>query len=331
MVQFNMNLMNQPDGATQPLREFFGHMSQTGIRRRELLIAGLLPAMARAEVPVIVCMSEQHRGLLETFLSDYALAGVEESPDPITAKGDSAITYFVAQSKAIGQPAQVRAMGELYILAQAMRLGGLEPRIEYVWVPNYARALALMESGRADVIAQTVWRADGNPVTMRLSEAVVPEGRFTKGLYTAEARLASYNIKSAQDLRQFTIVSNPRFKSDWAAVQAMPFKAIQDANSIDAMQSLVLLRNVDFMLGEWSVDPDLRVRTPQGVLAPVKGVKVSLPGSRHYAFSAQRPNHLDLVLATNRGLALMQRRKLVERFFTEMGTYRKEVERWVTL
>ena len=94
------------------------------------------------------------------------------------------------------------------------------------------------------------------------------------------------------------------------------------------MFSLVLYRNVDFTIQEFANTSDLAYTFQGKRLIPVPGIKLVLDGSRHFLVSKKHKNGKKVYQALEKGLKILREKGTVQRYLTESGFYRKELESW---
>ena len=223
-----------------------------------------------------------------------------------------------------------RNVAAMVVIMQALKLGGLSPRLAPVLAPNYGRELQLVKSGAAVIMHQDAWEEDFDE-TVQKSLALIPHGKFVKGLYVRESALDKIRIERIEDFQNLTAVSSPRWAADWQALSQLKLKRLYPVTDKLQMINVVLLRGVDFTAQEFSQTDDMAYSTEHGRVFPLPGVKLALNGSRHIMVSRAHPDGARVFDALQKGLKIMHANGSIARYLTEARFYRAETENWKTL
>jgi hypothetical protein len=222
---------------------------------------------------------------------------------------------------------------ETVLIYKALTLGGLNPALDIVEIPNNERERMMVNNGDIVIAGVTQWDfyMEENKDTLYKSDTVIPNGAFEKGLYTTKEKASSVSVKSAKDLAQLSCVSTSNWRVDWKTLSGLGFKTLTDSPTRTAMFKLVDAGRVDVSLQSFSANPDMSITDSGVTLYPVPGVKILLNGSRHFAVSKKNPDGKAVFEALQKGLAIMKQDNEVSRALTESGFYNKNVKDWKTI
>ena len=220
-----------------------------------------------------------------------------------------------------------RNIASMVIIMQALDKGGYQAELNMIEAPNYGRELILVKEGKVMIMHQDAWdiSADAN---VYKSSVIIPKGGIVKGIYVAEPNIKKYNISSATDLQPYTATSTPAWIVGWKTLEKLNLKALYKTAKKEHMFSLVLYRNVDFTIQEFANTSDLAYTFQGKRLIPVPGIKLVLDGSRHFLVSKKHKNGKKVYQALEKGLKILREKGTVQRYLTESGFYRKELESW---
>lgn len=227
-------------------------------------------------------------------------------------------------------PNNSRVLADMVIIMQALKLGGLSPKLTPVLVPNYTREMQLVKSGAALIMHQDAWAEDFDS-TVYQSLAIIPHGKFVKGLYVKESSVEKIRIDKLEDFRNLTAVSSKLWEVDWRTLSQLNLKRLHSVNDKMRMLDVVMLREVDFTPQDFSPADDMAYTIPQGRFLPVPGIKLALDGSRHFMVSKTHPDGARVFEALEKGLRIMHAKGMISRYLTETRFYRAETEKWKTI
>lgn len=155
----------------------------------------------------------------------------------------------------------------------------------YVTENNYSRILHLLQQGEAHVTGTTVWRDDVIKLAeVGLTPAIIAEGDYMVGLYGLESRDELFKIHVGDSLANYRVVSNKHWWRDWKVLNSMGFAEVMHASSSRYMVRMVVAGRADFLLAQFPNAEGMSSEDNVERLRFIPGVKVVLPGSRHYAW-----------------------------------------------
>lgn len=223
-----------------------------------------------------------------------------------------------------------RNIASIVIIMQALSAGGYPAKLKFVEAANYAREVKMTKQGKTVIMHQDAWDRSFDDRVYKSSE-IISKGKFVKGIYVAEADKKMYQVKSIDDLRYFSSVSNSSWKVDWKTLEKIGLKKLVSTSKKEFMFNQVLFRNIDFTIQEFTNSDDLAYELSNGRLVPVPGIKLSLDGSRHLMVSKTHKNGLEVYIALEKGLKILKEKGTIDRFLEEAGFYRPEIYDWQTL
>lgn len=219
---------------------------------------------------------------------------------------------------------------EFFIICRAVRLGGVDATYRFENFPNSARARVELKRGEVMTMVDFPWGDFANDKSLYKSLAVLPVGSFEKGIYTRPDHTALLSVKTLDELRKYTAVSNKYWVYDWAALTRMKVKTINVAR-YDQMGAMVERGIADFLVAEFPGGDDFSQYINGVRFIPVPGIKVVLLGSRHIAISKRVPHSKQVFDAIQVGLKSLRDRGLIRKGYRTSGFFNSKVEDWKTL
>jgi hypothetical protein len=219
----------------------------------------------------------------------------------------------------------------IVIIMQALHKGGYPAKLSIIKAPNYARELSMVKNGHSVIMHQDTWNTAFDNNSVYKSSEIIPRGKFVKGFYVKESDKKMYGVRNLEDLKPFTSVSNSRWEVDWATLEKIGLRNLYTTAKKEYMIKMVLFRDIDFTLQEFTSSKDLSYETENGKLIPVPGIKIALEGSRHFMVSKKHPNGNEVFQALEKGIKILRSEGTIDRYLTEAGFYREQVAEWKTI
>jgi hypothetical protein len=218
---------------------------------------------------------------------------------------------------------------ELILFQQALQLGGLREAIRFSAIDNYARNIIEVEAGHATALGTTVWAADTSPNKATLSAPTIREGEYQVGFYTTEhnQKVLQANFKQLQKL---TAISNTAWKNDIQILEQLGISKIESAPTYIQIVKMLNAGRGDFMMASFKGKSDLSIDVEGIRLLPIQGMKIAMPGSRHFLV-ANTAQGQQVLTALNIGLAQLRKEGRIRRAYTDAGFFNPKVERWTLL
>ncbi|CCQ10769.1 hypothetical protein PALB_16360 [Pseudoalteromonas luteoviolacea B = ATCC 29581] len=222
---------------------------------------------------------------------------------------------------------------EMVLLQQALYLGGETRAVEFRPQPavNSLEYDALI-AGDSVLIGRSVWHQDIIELkgSLYVSEAIVDVGQYEAGLYVTKRNISLQDLP-AERLDQITVVANPRWHSDWQALNNIDVNLISFIGPWETMLNMVENQVADAMLINFSVSESLSLNFEGREYVPIKNIKVLLPDSRHFVVSKRHPEGAVVAQALNKGLKILKERGVIERALRESGFINSQVKHWTSV
>lgn len=216
-----------------------------------------------------------------------------------------------------------RDVVDMIIAQQALVLGGFNHSFKYHPGKLNFRNTKMIEKGRLLISFDSYWLTDANALAeyVFISEPVIRKGEYIAGIYTNPNNQAVLAINSLDDLKQFSAISTPKWRTDWATLSSLPIKELIREDEWLSQARLTNIQWVDFMLMAFHSTPDKSFTLDKIHLVPVKGIGVMLNDSRHFVISKKHPLGRQAFTAINKGLAILRNRKLITKAYTQAGFF----------
>ena len=234
-----------------------------------------------------------------------------------------------------------RAMVELVLLYQALKLGGYPNEINIIgkYYPHL-RALKEMSKGEITMHSGSFWLSDAEAEpSIWVTAPIIQFGEYHVGLYTIPKNKRALAANSIEDIRKLKAVSRDTWNVDWNTLQRMKLNKIYNATSWDSIVLMLHQGRADFTLIPFSSNPSMEriehgidIPIEEGVkVVPIPGIKVRLTGSRHWAVSKNSENGEQAFRAIQKGLIELDRTGKRLRAFRECGLISSQTEHWKLL
>ncbi len=232
-----------------------------------------------------------------------------------------------------GGPHSRRDVVEVVLLQQALQRGGAYRPLRFLLTDSERRTLKALANGDADMSGSSQWseKALALPKDVAISRALVREGEFTAGLYFPEGHPALLQLAAKpQEIHRYTAVCAASWKPDLAVLGTLGSPVLKTENW-ESMLGMLQKKRADYVLAPFQPTPGFRFDTGNLVLAPVPGIKVRLPGSRHFLLSRHSPDIGELESALEKGLKAMEKEGRLQRAYQESGFHDDRVKNWKVL
>lgn len=254
----------------------------------------------------------------EDIIADYQLFIGER--DPIS------VNYY-------GGLGARRDVIELVLLQQALHLGGFTGKVLLRPENSYLRILKLVQDGQVPISGALMWHDDLSSYTDQIFEtkAVVKEGEFIAGLYTHSSNRRALTSTSLKQIQQLSAASNDHWKADIETLQGLGIKKIHFATYWVQIVRMVVAGRADLTLAPFQSNSEMKVKVEQLELVPIPGIKVALPGSRHWPVSKKHPRGAEIFAALEKGISILEAQRVFQRAYEECGFFHPETNNWVLL
>jgi len=285
-------------------------------QRHWLLVAVIL--LVTATPNTVLASNTIVAAVDEDIIADYQLFVGER--DPLL------INYF-------GGPGARRDVIEIVLLQQALDLGGFKGKVTLHPENSYLRILKLVTDGQVALSGALMWREDIKPFTAHLfkTKAVVKEGEFIAGLYTRADNQRALQANTLEKVQHLSAASNSHWNADVKTLTALGVRKVQFSTYWVQIARMVAAKRADFTLAPFQVNPEMKVIIGNLELVPIPGIKVALPGSRHWPVSKKHPQGEEIFNALVKGIEILEQRKIIQRAYEECGFFHPQVKTWVLL
>ena len=276
-----------------------------------LLLLASLPSLASAPQPAPI-------GLLPDINRDYHLFMGQRSPQQVDFYGGAHARRDVA---------------ELVLLQQALLLGGFNQPLEFIEEENYSRSIRNVLDGKTLTMSGTIWQEDLLPLEDKLfiSPPLVRDGEFLVGLYTSPGNRRALASHRLAELTQLRVVTSRQWQPDVKALQGLGFRKLMYTPNWVNMARMINAGRVDMTLAPFAFSEQLHMQVEGITLVPIPGVKMIIPGSRHWPVSRKHPQGEAFYQALSRGLQQLRAQGTIERAYRESGFFQTSVSDWMLL
>lgn len=270
-----------------------------------------MPQTGIAEQTIVAAVDED-------IIADYQLFVGER--DPLL------IDYF-------GGPGARRDVIEIVLLQQALALGGFKEKVTLRPENSYLRILKLVADGHVALSGALMWREDIKLYSTHLfkTKAVVKEGEFIAGLYTRADNQRALQANTLEKISHLSAASNNHWNADVNTLTELGIKKIQFSTYWIQIVRMVVAGRADVTLAPFQVNPGMKVLADGLELVPIPGIKVALPGSRHWPVSKYHARGEEIFNALSRGIDELEKKNIIQRAYEECGFFHPEVSNWKLL
>ena len=223
-------------------------------------------------------------------------------------------------------PGSRRDVVEIALFLQALDQGCNRRDVQWVEIDSYPRILSSLLSGEILATGTTIWSEPFDEGLVALSPPTVPDGRFTALFYAAEGK--QKRLRRTGDLSRYVVASSSDWERDWHALERLPVKEIVDAESWATMVRWVASGRADLLLAPANASEGSRLNVDGVKLAPMPGMRMLIPGSRHYGFHIHQFQGARTAACFARGLYSMVEAGAVERAYRDAGFWREDIQTW---
>jgi hypothetical protein len=238
-------------------------------------------------------------------------------------------TRDVQALRQFGGPHARRDVVELALLLRevARTLPGTD--VQLVRIDSYQRTLLELRAGRVDVLGTTVWSTDlqGLGASALPSPALIADGDFVVGLYTAPNNTTAQKAHTVPALQALRVVSNSDWSADWRTLQALGVRSLMDVKTWHQMVLAVARGRADVLLAPFPATPDLALDAEGQRLVPLQGRALALVGARHLA-AAATPAGQAVADKVFPALAALVHSGAVRRAYQDCGFYTPRTSGW---
>lgn len=232
-------------------------------------------------------------------------------------------------------PYSRRDVVEVVLFYQALDLGGFKGQVRELMVPegNYLKVGRMLRQGRTALVANSVWLDAVNTASPEIwvTDALIEDGQFSTGIYARADRAAALKPALLNQRDNLSAVSSSNWLVDWRELQRLEFRHMYDRSMWPEMVEMVGRGSADVLLAPFQTPLGSGIHLDNHHLLPVPGVKLTLPGSRHWVASKHHPRGKIGFAFLQRGLLKLQQMGRIEQAYRQSGFITADIESWVEL
>ncbi|MCO4798948.1 MAG: hypothetical protein KC484_07020 [Colwelliaceae bacterium] len=216
-----------------------------------------------------------------------------------------------------------RDVVDMILAQQALKLGGFEHSFEYFPGKLNFRNTKLLEAGKLLISFDSYWSPDALALKelVHISLPVIRKGEYVAAIYTSPTNKAVLAINELSDLKNFTAVTTPKWRTDWRILKGLPIKELIQEDEWLSMARMVDLKWVDFILMAFHSTPDQSFTLGNIHLVPVKNIAIDMKDSRHFVISKKHPLGSEAIKAINIGLTQLRIEKRISEAYQQAGFF----------
>lgn len=277
---------------------------------------------------ILLCLSYSYPPQL--FAQQIKIdVGVILSSDVKTRFNKSTETTSCLDIKDYVYKGSTRVYAEALLTCQALTIGGIDPIFKFHEYPNYGRALKELKKGSIHLLFSTVWLNQKNE-NLYVSQPLMHSGDFEKGIYTLEDNNALLKVTNVEQLKGFSAISNKEFLVDWQILSKLEIDIYSNPNW-ERLFKMLKAKRGDFILAEFSPEPDMSIITSGVKLIPVPMIKVTFNQSRHLFVNKHKENSEIIFEGLQSGLKILQAQGTIKKAYQSLGFYNEKTSHWLSL
>src|SRR5690606_28060614 len=239
----------------------------------------------------------------------------------------------IAEINYYGGPGSRRDVIEMVLLQQALLRGGFTDPLTFRNEQTYLRTLRQIADGRFIASGSLVWYSDvlDSPDLFHISQPIVEEGKFIVGIYVSPDNQQAQKTRNLNDLRALRAVTSTQWEADVTLLKSLGIKQVYHTDDWVHIVRMLNVGRADFTLAPFQPSHQMEIQMEEMTLVPIKGIKVLLPGSRHWAVSRKHPRGDEFYRALHKGVELMKKEGRIDRAYRESGFFHPDVQSWTLL
>lgn len=224
-----------------------------------------------------------------------------------------------------------RDVVELVLLQQALAEGGVTDKISFIQADSYARIQAQVKSGAVLMAANTLWATDVESMKsdVYVTEPMIAKGEFEAGFYTIPSNKKALAVKTIEELKTLSVISNKAWTVDWETLSAVGFKKMINSVTWNSMVRMVKGKRGDVLLSPFQYSSDFSFEASGEKFVPIPNLKIGLMGSRHLIVSKKNPEGERVSKALNKGLKTLRENGILKKAYEGSGFFNTRVNDWL--
>ncbi|OIQ20637.1 MAG: hypothetical protein BM556_01490 [Bacteriovorax sp. MedPE-SWde] len=198
----------------------------------------------------------------------------------------------------------------------------------FLKVDSYNRAIKLIQSGRIDLYANTIWYGDGDRKRMQYTLPVIRNGEFTAGIYVREN--SPYLTDPKLNIRNLKFLSNKAWTRDWKTLKNMKVRSVSSTTTWDSIMKMIKAKRSDAIMASFPPNNTLIRYNKDNDLSlyPVPNKRIAIEGSRHWIVSMKSKNSPGLLGKINSGIKKFRKDREFFKAFIQSGFFNERTITW---
>jgi len=275
--------------------------------------------------------------LVQSFIASAAMPiTVQVAVNKKTA-GDYQSTLKQTQKKAVELTAiDIKSTGRgaisLIIFVQALDKAGFAVNFEFVISPNSKRHDALVQSG-AVLLAMRTLAQGYTPKDTLKSSPLLDSEHSLRGIYGLKSNHALMKIKTLEELRKFSAITQHTWESDIKFLQGIELPQLDLSHSKDSIFKHIAFRNADFTILALTnyLSPDFQRKFGEITLTPVPGLLIMRKEIYQFIIGEKHPDGQRIYQALEKGLGIMREQGLIKKYYQQDLPHRSDLPNWKIL
>lgn len=214
-----------------------------------------------------------------------------------------------------------RDVVDMILLQQALKIGGFNMEFDYAPGRLNFRNTRMLEEGKLLLSFDSYWLQDAKLLSedLYISEPVIRKGEYHAAIYASPKHPTIFNVSTIEDLRKHTAVSTPKWKTDWATLQALNLKELIHEDEWVSQAKMVSLRLVDFIMMPFTSEGSNTYHLESIKLQHIPNTALLLNDSRHFVVSKKHPLGKEAFTSLNKGLTVLRKENRITSAYKEAG------------
>ena len=218
-------------------------------------------------------------------------------------------------------------LAEFLIFCNALKRADYNHKINLIAYPVSKRALQAIE--KSDVIASGygLWHTEIVKHNLQVSQHLLNNNEFTKGLYTTKVLSQKLNNKNEFNASELIVLANQNWVQDWTALNCTELNLVH-VDRYEQMFKMLELGRAELLPLTFSAKKNLQRTAFNSTLFPIHGVKVTFSDSLHFGVNTSSKQGVELYSALSSGLTSLKNEGVIEDVYKRLGVTNPRVKNW---